>query len=199
MDVSEFWSLVEQARDEASGGGGWPSGAVVGQALAARLAQEPVERIVRFHRCFEGVVARAHRWELCAAAYVIWGYISDDAFGDFKAGLVGLGREAFEQAVADADALAGQPVVQAIATGRIDRFALAAEAVQFAASQAFEQCCGDAEAFWEALAAGPGDIGDAAELPPGVPWSGRFGSLEGLARIPHRLPRLLALFPERTG
>lgn len=104
---------------------------------------------MQFHHRFE-VVARAHQWELCAAAYVIWGYISDDAFGDFKAGLVGLGREAFEQAVADADALAGQPMVRAIAAGRIDRFALAAEAVQFAASLAFEQRSGNAETFWEA-------------------------------------------------
>ncbi|MFI7517580.1 DUF4240 domain-containing protein [Micromonospora echinofusca] len=106
MQVNEFWSLVERAREDVPGDGGdWPSGSVIGRALAARLAQLPAERIVEFYRCYGRVAGRAHQWDLCAAAYVIWGYISDDSFSDFKAGLVGLGREAFEQAVADADAL----------------------------------------------------------------------------------------------
>jgi Protein of unknown function (DUF4240) len=198
--VNEFWSLVEQARADVSGDGGdWPSGSVIGAALAARLAQLPSERIVEFHRCYDRVAARAHQWGLCAAAYVISGYISDDSFSDFKAGLVGLGREAFEQAVADADALADHPMVQAIAAGRVDRFALEAEAVQFAASRAYEQHIDDADAFWEALETQPDDEpGDGEEPPAWHGWSGQFGTTEDAAQIPPRLPRLFALFPERA-
>jgi Protein of unknown function (DUF4240) len=199
VQLTEFWSLVERARDDAANGGGdWPSGPVIGRALTARLAQQPAERIVQFYRCYEGVAARAHQWALCAAAYVIWGYISDDSFIDFKAGLVGLGRETFEQAATDADALADHPMVQAIAAGQLDRFALAAEAIHFAASEAYEQHSGDAEAFWEALEAAPDDPGDEEEPPDGERWSGRFGGADDLARIRQRLARLLALFPERA-
>jgi hypothetical protein len=200
VQVIEFWSLVETAREDVSGEGvRWPSGSVIGRALGVRLAQLPAERIVEFYYCYHRVVARAHQWGCCAAAYVIWGYISDDAFADFKAGLVGLGREAFEQVVADADALADHPMVQAIAAGQVDRFALAAEELQFAASYAFEQHSdGDADAFWEALEAQPDEPDREEEPAAGDEWSGRFGSADDAAQIPLRLPRLLALFPERV-
>ncbi|MEN3614677.1 DUF4240 domain-containing protein [Plantactinospora sp. ZYX-F-223] len=198
MQVNEFWSLVERAREDVLGDGGdWPSGSVIGRALAARLAQLPAERIVEFYHCYERVAARAHQWGLCAAAFVIWGYISDDTFSDFKAGLVGLGRKAFEQAVADADALAEHPMVQAIAAGHADRFALAAGEIQFAASSAFEQHSDDADGFWEALEAQPDEPGDGEEPSAEDQWSGWFGSADDAAQIPLRLPRLLALFPER--
>ena len=122
------------------------------------------------------------------------GYISDDTFADFKAGLVGLGREAFEQVVADADALADHPMVQAIAAGQVDRFALAAEAILLAASYAFEQHSdGDADAFWEALEAQPDEPDGEEEPPAGEQWSGRFGSADDAAQIPLRLPRLLTV------
>lgn len=199
VQVNEFWALVERAREDVlREGGDWPSGSVIGSAVAVRLAQLPVERIVAFYRCYERVAARAHQWGLCAAAYVIWGYISDDSFSDFKAGLIGLGREVFERAVADADALADHPMVQAIAAGQIDRFALAAEAIELAASRAFEEHTDDADAFWAALETQPEEPGDKEEQPAGEQWSGGFGSADDADQIPLRLPRMLALFPERA-
>ncbi|MBM0276239.1 DUF4240 domain-containing protein [Micromonospora tarensis] len=196
MRVKEFWSLVERAREDVlDDGAAWPSGSMIGEALAARLAQLPAERIVEFQRCYERLAARGHRWGLCAAAYVIRGYVSDDSFSDFKAGLIGLGREAFERAVADADALADQPVVRAIADGHVDRFSLAAEAVQVAASNTFRQHSDDADGFWEALEAQHDEPGGEGEPSAAEHWSGRFGSADDAAQIPLRLPRLLALFP----
>lgn len=198
--MNEFWSLVEKARADVSGEGvRWPSGSVIGRALAVRLAQLPAERIVEFYYRYHRVVARAHQWGCCAAAYVIWGYISDDTFSDFKAGLVGLGREAFAQVVADVDALADHPMVQAIAAGQVDRFALSAEEIQFAASYAFERHSDDADAFWEALKTQPDEPDGEEEPAAGCEWSGRFGSADDAAQIPLRLPRLLALFPERVS
>jgi hypothetical protein len=41
-----------------------------------------------------------------------------------RAGVIGLGQEAFEQVVADPDMLADHPMVQAIAAGAIDPLAL---------------------------------------------------------------------------
>jgi hypothetical protein len=199
VQVDEFWSLVEKAREEVSGDGAeWPSGSVIGRALAVRLAQLPAERIVEFYYRYHRVVAPAHQWDLCAAAYVIWGYISDDTFSDFKAGLVGLGREAFEQAVADADALADHPMVQAIAAGQVDRFTLSAEEILLAASYAFQQHSDDADAFWEALETQPDEADGEEEPAAREQWSGGFGSADDAAQIPLRLPRLLVLFPERV-
>jgi hypothetical protein len=192
--LSEFWTLIEQARADASGDSGtWPSGAAIGAALAGTLERLPPEQIIEFHQSYLGTASRAHQWRACASAFLIWNYISDDGFSDFKAGLVGLGQDAFEQVVADPDALADHPMVRAIAAGRVDRFALAGEAIQFAACQAYERRTDDADAFWEALDSQPAEAAD-GEDKPAVPWSGRFGSPEDAAQIPLRLPRLHALF-----
>jgi hypothetical protein len=117
-----------------------------------------------------------------AAAFVIWDYISDDGFSDFTSGLLGLGRESFDEVVADPDALAGHPMVRAIAAG--------GEAITFAAATAYERVTGDAEGFWDAGDGRP----DEKPLAPGPPWSGRFGSPDDAAQIPVRLPRLHRLF-----
>src|ERR1700748_1568063 len=103
--------LIEQARADASGDSGtWPSGAVIGAALADRLEGLPPGQIIRFPQSPLGTPPRAHQWRVCASAFLIWNYISDDGFSDFKAGLVGLGQDAFEQVVADPDALADHPM-----------------------------------------------------------------------------------------
>jgi len=195
--MNVFWDLVEQARADAVDDGVWPSGSAIGAALVERLAPQPLDEIVGFHRCFLRCVGRANTWDLCAAAFVIWGYISDDGFSDFKAGLVVLGRDAFERFVTDADALADLPLVQAVAAGRTERFVLSAEAVQYVAAQAYERRTGDAEAFWGALDSLPDD--QECEPTTGERWSGRFGRPEDAARIPVRLPRLHELFAARVA
>ena len=199
VHTSEFWALMERARIDASGdNGAWPSGSAVGAALADSLVQLSPERIVEFDHCYSQTASRAHQWEVCAAAFLVGNYVSDDSFSDFKAGLVGLGQDAFEQVVAEPDALADHPIVRLIAAGKADRFALAGEAIQFAASQAYERRTGDADEFWEALEAQPDTNGEDTS---GEAWSGRFGGPEDAAQIPLRLPRLHALFthPEADG
>ena len=49
---------------------------------------------------------RSYTWELWGAAYLINGGCSDDGFDYFRAGLIALGRAAFEAGVRDADSLA---------------------------------------------------------------------------------------------
>jgi hypothetical protein len=169
------------------------------QHWADRLAEFPLERILEFDRCYARAAERAHRREVCATAFLIWDYISDDSFSDFIAGLIGLGREAFERTVADPDALADHPLVRAIAAGQVDRCTLHGEAVQFAASQAYERITDDADAFWEALESQPEDA-DRDEPATGERWSGHFGGADDVAQIPVRLPRLHALFAsQRSG
>lgn len=157
----------------------------------------PTDNVVDFYCCYERVTGRAHQWGLCAAAYVIWGHISDDSFSDFKAGLVGLGSSWFGPAVADADALADHPMVQEIAAGRVDRFVLAAEEIHYAAVSAFEQRTDGADGFWKALETRSHSVADEQESQTRVRWSGRFGDAADRVQIPLRLPRLVALFSER--
>jgi hypothetical protein len=197
--MNEFWDLMEQARaDAVEGAVVWPSGSAIGAALVERLIPLPLEQIVESHLCFGRAVGRAHQWRMCAAAFVIWGYISDDGFSDFKAGLVGLGRDTFERVVVDADALADLPLVQAAAAGQTERFVLAAEAIHSAAAQAYERRTGDAEAFWDALDSLPAQD-EKGEPPGGEPWSGRFGSPEDAAQILVQLPRLHELFAAKPS
>jgi hypothetical protein len=196
--MSEFWTLVEQARTDAAGGGDrWPSGSAIGAALVDRLAALPLQRIVEFDRCYTRAVARAHQWTVCAAAFVIWKHLTDDSFSDFKAGLVGLGEETFEQTVTDPDGLAGHPLVQAIAAGQVDQFTLSGESIQSAAPQAYERLTDDADAFWEALDTQPEDTRHDTPAPDDQ-WSGH-GSADDAAQIPQRLPRLHALFGPSTA
>jgi hypothetical protein len=193
VDIDEFWLLVERARVDAAAGGEVPTGKMVGAALTERLADLPAARIVEFDRRLAVTLRRAHQWAICAAAFVIWQHISDDSLRDFEAGMIGLGREVFERVVADPDDLTDHPSVQAIAAGRLDRYALNGELVLYAASRAYERRTDDPDDFWEAVDAEPlptdGDRRQSAEG-----WDGRFGGVSDETQIPRRLPRLHALF-----
>lgn len=90
-----------------------------------------------------------YRWDVWAAAYLIGGGCSDDSFMDFRAGLIGLGREWYARAAACPDVLAEHPAVAAAAEAHIDEIVFN-EAVNYAASYAFERVAGDGADFYEA-------------------------------------------------
>ncbi|GHJ43362.1 hypothetical protein Cs7R123_07040 [Catellatospora sp. TT07R-123] len=192
MEADEFWGLVEQARQDARAESSRPSAGAIGQALVRRLTRLPLERIVDFaHLCWS-VKERVDRWEFCAACLVITGYLSDDTFDYFKAGLIGLGREAFDRVTADPDSLANHPDVVAIAAGHAPPDHLRGEEILSAAGEAYFARTGDEEAFHEAMMSGPTDGTRGSE------WDGRFGE-EDVAAIPVRLPGLVACFGETLG
>ncbi len=62
--------------------------------------------VTSFHRHFDECQDRAYNWELWAAAYIIGGGCSDDAFSDFRSTLISMGRHVFEAALADPEFLA---------------------------------------------------------------------------------------------
>ncbi|MER7762980.1 DUF4240 domain-containing protein [Streptomyces sp. NPDC097619] len=176
MNKEQFWNLIEEARaQEAPGASG---GSVAGRA-SALLGVLPVPAIAAAQRTLWEVLAEAYRMPLWAAAHVINGGCSDDGFDHFRGWLMLQGREVFERAVADPDALAGLPEVRAAApTGR-------------------ELECGDTLGIvWRAYRARTG-----AELPGGSApgfrpaadpgWDFDFGDRAELSR---RLPALSALY-----
>jgi hypothetical protein len=102
MDETEFWELVDSTREAAEGD---PEDQA--DLLVERLTALDPESVLDFARHFEARYNRAYRWDLWGAAWVLLDGASDDAFDFFRCWLIGQGREVFEGAVHDPDALAG--------------------------------------------------------------------------------------------
>lgn len=101
MDETEFWELIDSTREAADGD---PEDHA--DLLVERLVRLDPESVLDFARHFEARYNRAYRWDLWAAAAVLLGGADDDAFDYFRCWLIGRGREVFEGAVHDPDALA---------------------------------------------------------------------------------------------
>ncbi|MEU3416682.1 DUF4240 domain-containing protein [Streptomyces sp. NPDC006658] len=102
MDETEFWELIDSTREAA---GGDPEDQA--DLLVERLLALDPERVLDFARHFEARYNRAYRWDLWGAAWLLLDGCSDDAFDFFRCWLIGQGREVFEGALHDPDALAG--------------------------------------------------------------------------------------------
>ncbi|MCH0543363.1 DUF4240 domain-containing protein [Streptomyces sp. MUM 203J] len=101
MDETEFWEIVDSTREAAEGD---PDDHA--ELLVERLVQLDPEAVLDFARHFEARYNRAYSWDLLAAAAILLGGASDDAFDYFRCWLIGQGREVFEGAVHDAESLA---------------------------------------------------------------------------------------------
>ncbi|BEL05552.1 hypothetical protein Q0Z83_037430 [Actinoplanes sichuanensis] len=188
MEIHEFWRIVDAARDDAGATTDRFDEAAVAEALIARLAVLSPEEILEFDDHLDDVIGRLDTRRVAFACQLITGYLSDDLFSSFRAGLVGLGRRTVEQIIADPDCLAEHPVVIAIAEGRGDRFSLDSEDLLFAASSAYTQISGgDDCAFWDASdARRKAMAADDAPRPDGDSDAGP---------VSPSLPRLLTLLP----
>jgi hypothetical protein len=145
MDENEFWALIERSRAKAPDE---PE-----QALEELLTGRPRDELEAFDRIYREQLARAYRWDLWGAGYVIAGGMSDDSFDYFCDWLIGQGREVFEQALADPDSLADVP---AAAEEDVE-----AEGLRYAVQEAYESTHGD-----ELPASGP----DHPAEPAGEEW-----------------------------
>jgi hypothetical protein len=92
MNEELFWSVIERARRS--------------DELHAELAKLPDDQLLGFERLHAVYMHRAYTWSLWGAAYVINGGCSDDTFEYFRAALISLGREVYDQALTDPDSLA---------------------------------------------------------------------------------------------
>jgi len=75
-------------------------------AFAKELDSLEDSELVAVDAAFCAAMQRAYDYTLWTAAYLIHGGCSDDGFWDFRAGLIAMGREVYEAAVADPDTLA---------------------------------------------------------------------------------------------
>lgn len=94
VDASKFWGIIATARTPS--GPGKP----FGQALTGHLATFNEQDILPYHDRFDQLHAALYRWDLWAAAYLIGGGCSDDAFIDFRARIIAQGRGWHEKVTA---------------------------------------------------------------------------------------------------
>jgi hypothetical protein len=106
MDDDTFWPLIEASNgDPMSMDEEDHQPAVLTEMLKALRPEE----VCAFDATFRRLHHQAYRWDLWAAAYIIEGGCSDDGFTDFRSGLIGLGKKAYYDALADPNTLALQP------------------------------------------------------------------------------------------
>jgi hypothetical protein len=101
MTLDQFWNIVEKVHRDSRGDMDKKC-----ELLEAELRRLTLDELRSFRRHFDECEDRAYTWELWAAAYIIGGGCSDDAFLDFRATLISMGRQTFESALADPQSLA---------------------------------------------------------------------------------------------
>ncbi len=176
MNKQQFWELIAAARDQVIDP---HERETVAHEATLLLAARPAEGIVAAQQAFWDLMAESYTNPLWAAAYVINGGCSDDGFDYFRGWLVAQGREVFERVVADPDALAELPVVQASAA---DGVVLEGEDVLGIARNAHLAATGDQL---------PADAFSIRYPQPDPAWAFDFDDSDEMAR---RLPRLTALY-----
>ncbi|MBA9002365.1 DUF4240 domain-containing protein [Thermomonospora cellulosilytica] len=181
MNVDEFWGIVEAARAD---------GRPFHEALVDRLAERSEEEILAFQARFDEVDGVVCRWDMVAAASLILGGCTDDAFIDFRAGLIALGREWYERVARSPDALADHPVVAQAAAGDAD-VEVFHGAVGEAACEAYERVTGKDDCdFYDAV----DEYKTAHGLEETDSDMGEEFDFEDDAEMRKRLPRLAEMF-----
>ncbi|WP_034264972.1 DUF4240 domain-containing protein [Actinospica robiniae] len=189
MDITEFWTLIEAARAQATNTVD-DDGKAVASYLTERLAATSELTIFEFEQHFEILDSALYRWDVWAAATLINGGCSDDSFMDFRAAVITQGREWYERIAQNPDELADHPDVRAVAAG--DRkSALFQEAVNYVSAHAYDQITDDdtdMRDFYEAYDAFIGeDVPEPTDL-------GEEFDFDDAVQMRAKLPRLAELF-----
>ena len=101
MDKSEFYALIDSARENSSP----TQPSVDAQALRDVLNELDDNVVAEFGAEFTRELIRLNRWSIWGAGYVIAGGMSDDSFHYFRSWLIGKGSDAVEQALTEPDGL----------------------------------------------------------------------------------------------
>lgn len=101
MNQETFWKIIGEVNNESGG-----EMEIKPDLLTKRLKAMDAGEILSFSRVFDSMMDRAYTWDLWAAAYIIHGGCSDDAFMDFRSSLISMGKEVFERSVSSPETLA---------------------------------------------------------------------------------------------
>src|SRR3954470_5483147 len=114
MDEARVWKVVAQAcRPNPPEAEEWD------ERRQASLEKLEPDDIIEWNHIFDRLAARAYTVDLWGAAYIINGGASDDGFYYFRCWLIGMGRAAYEAAVANPDSLADVVVLDIDAEAEI--------------------------------------------------------------------------------
>ena len=100
MDLSAFWRIIGQVRSASRDDQDFL------RRMGARLDTLKPEELVEFNRHLLKMLAQSYSWELWGAAWLINDGCADDCFDYFLGWLISRGRQTFEKALEDPDALA---------------------------------------------------------------------------------------------
>ncbi|MEV6924968.1 DUF4240 domain-containing protein [Dactylosporangium sp. NPDC051485] len=110
MNADEFWMILEASAHD----GATPDRRL--EILRQRLSRAPRRHLLDWAQLLDATRKPADTARLWRAADIIMpGHSGTDGFHDFQMWLVGLGRAAYEAAVADPDTLAAVPAVRRLA------------------------------------------------------------------------------------
>ena len=101
MDTEKFWTIVDQSRIAAGGEADQQA-----DALRVLLADRPAEEVREFHLLLVDANQRIYTWEHGNAAELVFGYLGDDGWTDFRTWVIVHGRAPYERYLADPDHLA---------------------------------------------------------------------------------------------
>ena len=104
MNTHEFWNIIDSVN--AASGGDMDKKC---DLLKERLISLDLKELRGFLDEFDEADLAAYSWPLWGAAYVLQGGCSDDAFSDFRATLISLGRSVYEAALANPESLSEVP------------------------------------------------------------------------------------------
>ena len=101
MDITQFWQLIQQTHVVSNN-----DTQKQAELLIKELVSLSSEEIIEFERLFDSLVAHADLYNLSDIADFIYGGLGDSGWWDFRAWLVGQGKEFYEQVIANPEILA---------------------------------------------------------------------------------------------
>jgi len=100
MDTTTFWELINETRQSS---GGEPT--KQGELLVAALSQLSEDDILTYQEILDDLEDEAYIVELWNMAYIMDCGCGDDGFMDFRAWLIGQGKDVYEKALVDPESL----------------------------------------------------------------------------------------------
>ncbi|MCC6484649.1 MAG: DUF4240 domain-containing protein [Armatimonadetes bacterium] len=95
----QFWEIIERSRSS------YADCADHARKLSILLEALNPEEIISFDAQLRELLVRAFRWDVWGAAYIVLGGCSDEEFESFRLWLIGQGEDAFEQVIAEPEAV----------------------------------------------------------------------------------------------
>ncbi|RFU69728.1 DUF4240 domain-containing protein [Bacillus sp. V59.32b] len=99
MTEEYFWGLLEKAKNKGE------DQEEQFEWLVTHLSKSPIKEIVRFDYIFNKHYKKSYTSDLWAAAYIVMGGCSDDSFDYFRAWLLYLGKDMYEEAIKDPESI----------------------------------------------------------------------------------------------